>query len=367
MLFTEECCNMDMYYLYKGAAMYKDKPSPQFLTNFLNYKTSIKGCSELTGLNYYTDLKLFIRFLMRKNKLVPSDMPFEEIDIENAPPEIVKNATLETISEFLSFTKDERLNQANARMRKTVSIRQFYKYLDKTYGWYIDSRSPTTYLETPKIKKTLPKHLTIEQATDLLKSASDFATWADVRDYCILVFFLNCGMRLSELVKINVNDFRTTKNGGQDGTAFLKVLGKGNKERIIYLNRACVNAYEEYMKVRPSVLGEKALFISSQSKRISNRRVEQIIEKKLESSGLDNMGFSVHKLRHTAATLMYQNGVDVRVLKEVLGHTNLDTTQIYTHVADEQMKYAMSKNPLSEESVKVKNIVERKRGKKKSD
>ena len=161
----------------------------------------------------------------------------------------------------------------------------------------------------------------------------------------MITFFLNCGMRLSELVGINVNDYISTQEGGVQ-IHRIKVLGKGSKERIVYLNPACVSAYENYMKVRPETK-EKALFISKRLTRISNRRVEQIIDEKLKLSGLSGMGFSVHKLRHTAATLMYQNGVDVRALKEVLGHENLDTTQIYTHVANEQIRNAMNMNPLA--------------------
>lgn len=339
--------------------MFKSKPSPEFLTIFLNYLIVTKGRSELTVLNYYSDLRLFLRFLMQKNGIVKSDCPFDKIDIENCPAEIVESVTLSDITQFLSYIRLERKNDSKAVTRKGVAIRQFFKYLTTYYNWFED-KSPAANLELPKAKKTLPKHLTIEQATDLLKQSSEFKSWADVRDYTMIVFFLNCGMRLSELVGINTNSYISTKDGDGTPISYLKVLGKGNKERIIYLNYACVNAYEQYLSVRPSTQPtEKALFISSRLKRISNRRVEQIIDERLRLCGLDNMGFSVHKLRHTAATLMYQNGVDVRVLKEVLGHENLDTTQIYTHVANEQIQHAMEQNPLSGEIAVIRDITKK--------
>lgn len=227
------------------------------------------------------------------------------------------------------------------------------------------SVSPMANLELPSPKPALPKYLTLEQALEMLTHIS---TPAQKRDYCIAVFFLNCGMRLSELVGINMKDIRSTRDENGDTVYTLKVLGKGSKERIIYLNSACINAYNDYISpeitdtesraalgCRDMSAQTDALFISRRRTRISNRRVEQIIEECFKSCGLDNMGLSVHKLRHTAATLMYQNGVDVRVLKDVLGHENLNTTQIYTHVSNSQMKDAMKNNPLSNVKPKKKS------------
>ena len=316
---------------------------PAYLQEYLNYIETIKLRSALTVKNYYTDIKLFLRFLKVDARLADEN-DFDNITIEDVPESLVRNVTLNDLLAFLSYTSSERDNHAQARARKAVALRQFFKYLTVKKMWF--DVSPAQNLELPSPKKTLPKHLTIEQATELLRTCSDFKDWTDYRDYCIITFFLNCGMRLSELVGINVNDYISTKEGGAP-VHRIKVLGKGSKERIIYLNPACVSAYENYLSVRPDCK-EKALFISKRSKRISNRRVEQIIEEKLKLSGLSGMGFSVHKLRHTAATLMYQNGVDVRALKEVLGHENLDTTQIYTHVANEQIRNAMNMNPLAD-------------------
>ena len=315
---------------------------PAYLQEYLNYIETIKLRSRMTVKNYYTDIKLFLRFLKLNNGLADGQV-FGEIKIEDVSEELVKKVTLNDLLAFLSYTSSERENHAQARARKAVALRQFFKYLTVKKMWF--EVSPAQNLELPSPKKTLPKHLTIEQATELLKTCSDFKDWNDYRDYCMITFFLNCGMRLSELVGINVNDYISTQEGGVQ-IHRIKVLGKGSKERIVYLNPACVSAYENYMKVRPETK-EKALFISKRLTRISNRRVEQIIDEKLKLSGLSGMGFSVHKLRHTAATLMYQNGVDVRALKEVLGHENLDTTQIYTHVANEQIRNAMNMNPLA--------------------
>ena len=194
-------------------------------------------------------------------------------------------------------------------------------------------------MEVPKIKKSLPKYLTLEQSLELLNSIE---TGAPERDYCMITLFLNCGMRLSELVGINISDI-------QDNT--LRLIGKGNKERIIYINQACLDAIQNYLNVRnqqPGIKDKNALFLTRNGTRIGARRVEKIVEEVLRKAGMANQGFSVHKLRHTAATLMYQHGnVDIRILKDVLGHANLGTTEIYTHISNQQMESAMNQSPLS--------------------
>ena len=324
---------------------YKDD-SPQYLSDFLDYIAVIKGRSALTIKNYYSDLRLFLRYLKVNNDPALKNSDFSEITIFDVPDQLVKSVTLTDIMSFLHFSMEQRKNEQKARARKAVAIRRFFKFLTDNKQWF--EVSPAANLELPSPKNALPKHLSIDQANQLLAECSDIKDWTDSRDYCIITFFLNCGMRLSELVGISVNDYMKSKDiATGEEYYFIKVIGKGNKERIVYLNSACVSAYNAYIQLRPNIQGENALFISKHSKRISNRRVEQIIEEKLKSSGLAGMGFSVHKLRHTAATLMYQNGVDVRVLKEVLGHENLNTTQIYTHVSDIQIKHAMDNNPLA--------------------
>lgn len=323
---------------------YNDAPKPLF--EYLNYLSTIKFRSELTILNYYTDLKLFFRFLKRKHGLVDKDMDFSEINISDVTVELIQKVTLNDAMEFLHFTSKERGNNPKARARKAVSLRQFFKYLTDKKELFL--KSPMDKLELPSPKSALPKYLSLNECELLLNSLSAPETWSDYRDYCMIVWFLNCGMRLSELVGVNMNDVRKSVDFSTEGDVYLlKVLGKGDKERILYLNNACVIAWQNYLEHRPEIKHEKALFVSRNSKRISNRRVEQIIDNKIKLAGLDGKDISVHKLRHTAATLMYQNGVDVRVLKDVLGHQNLNTTQIYTHVANKQMQQAMNQNPLA--------------------
>jgi site-specific recombinase XerD len=324
---------------------YKDD-APSYLLEFLNYTATVKGRSENTIKSYYADIKQYFRFMKRKHGLA-SGVNFDEIKIADLPEDIIKNSGLNDALEFLHFISSERSNSAKSRARSAVALRQFYKYLTYYKAWF--SVSPLDRLEMPTLKKPLPKHLTYEQAVSLLEVE-------DVRDNCIITLFLNCGMRLSELVGLNTTD-RKQERDFESGELVhtLRVTGKGSKERVIYLNNACVASLDAYMSSRnelvdknKSLSREKALFLSKQHKRITDRRVQQIVGEALKKAGLDGMGFSTHKLRHTAATLMFQNGVDVRVLKEVLGHENLGTTQIYTHVANKQVKEAMQKNPLGD-------------------
>ena len=333
--------------------------APQSIRDFIYYEQIVKGRSELTVKNYFNDLRTFFRFYKIKNNRASEDN-FSEIDISDITDEDIKAVDLTLAQEFLVYMKTEKNNEQKARYRKAVSLRQFYKFLTNNKNMF--EVSPMANLELPSPKPALPKFLTLEQSLELLVNVD---TPDKKRDYCIITFFLNCGMRLSELVGINLNDIRETRDKDGNIVYTLKVLGKGSKERVVYLNDACVNAYKDYINPKITDAEERnaaglrdmsaptnALFLSKRRTRISNRRVQQIVEDCLKSSGLDNMGISVHKLRHTAATLMYQNGVDVRVLKDVLGHENLNTTQIYTHVSNSQMKDAMKQNPLS--SVKPK-------------
>ncbi len=336
--------------------------APQLLKDFIVYLQLVKNRSELTVLNYYTDLRSFLRFYkikLGRASTAPDD--FGKIDITDITEHEIKNVDLMLVQEFLIFTKTEKSNEHKARYRKAVALRQFFKFLTNNKGLF--DVNPLTNLELPSPKPALPKYLTLEQALEML---TNIDTPDQKRDYCIVVFLLNCGMRLSELVGINISDIRCTHDMDGNEVYSLKVLGKGSKERVIYLNNACVNAYMDY--IDPTVTNEEtrtkngnrplstndALFLSRRGTRISNRRVQQIVEQCFKSCGLDNMGLSVHKLRHTAATLMYQNGVDVRVLKDVLGHENLNTTQIYTHVSNAQMQSAMQNNPLSNISANKK-------------
>ena len=310
---------------------------PPIIRDFIVYLDVIKNKSALTIDEYASDLRLFFKFLKYYRGLVPSSVEFEEIDILDIDEEFVRSVTLNDAYAFLSYCKNERDNQEAARARKVSCLRTFFKYLEKQKQ--IISDNPMEVLDSPRLKKSLPKYLTLEESIKLLKSVD--GKYKE-RDYCILVFFLNCGLRLSELVSLNYTDIR------DDHT--LRVTGKGNKERTIYLNDACLDAYAHYMAVRPvdgvAAVDRNALFLSSRNKRISPKTVQHIVYTYLEKCGLE--GYSVHKLRHTAATLMYQHGnVDVLVLKDILGHENLGTTEIYTHIIDEQLKKASEANPLA--------------------
>ena len=313
---------------------------PEFIRNFLTYNETIKGKSSNSVEQYYSDLRTFFRYMLLVRGKAPQGIPFNKIDISGADMELVRSVTLPDLYGFMVYCKDELHNNTATRARKTSTLRLFFKYMS-VQTHQIES-NPAELLDSPKIKQSLPKHLTLEDSLELLNSV-DGAN--ERRDYCILTLFLNCGLRLSELCGLNLSDISS------DGT--MTVTGKGNKERSVYLNESCKAAIKRYLEVRPHeglpADSKNALFISRNHKRISPRTVEHIVTSYIKKAGLDGKGLSTHKLRHTAATLMYQHGhVDIRVLKDILGHANLGTTQIYTHVSDTQIKAAIDANPLSE-------------------
>ena len=312
--------------------------SPAVLKEFLGYMETIKGKSPKTVQEYFFDLRTFFRFMKLKRSMVPDNLSFDEIPISDIDIPFLQTVTLTDVYEFMNYVSTERENKSAARARKSSSLRVFFRYLtNKTHQL---SENPVQELETPKQKKSLPKYLTLEQSLELLNAVD--GPYQE-RDYCILTLFLNCGLRLAELVGLNLNDIRP------DHT--MRVVGKGNKERLVYLNSACQEAIDRYLKVRPnptSYADKKALFISHLNKRLGRQAVQNIDQKYLKRIGLDGQGYSTHKLRHTAATLMYQHGdVDIRVLKDILGHQNLGTTEIYTHLSSQQMEQAAAANPLS--------------------
>ncbi len=326
---------------------YTNSPDvPPLLKEFLQHIYAIKNKSELTVEEYCIDNMIFLRFLKQNKGLAPSSAELSEIDVSDVDIDFLRKITLSDAYQFLSYCKDVRNNDAAARARKVSAIRAFFKYLHVQK--MLISENPMENLETPKQKKSKPKYLTLEESLKLLESVDGENK---ERDYCILVLFLNCGLRLSELVSINYRDIRDNNT--------LYITGKGNKERTIYLNKACLDAIKSYMAVRPvdGVKDKDALFLSKRLQRISPKTVQHIVYENLEKAGLGDRGLSVHKLRHTAATLMYQYGnVDVLVLKDILGHENLGTTEIYTHIVDEQLKNAVDNNPLANVSRKKGNI-----------
>lgn len=311
---------------------------PKPVQDYLFYLLSIKEKSKLTVQGYALDIQMFLRYMKIRRRLVSADTDFHSIDISDVDIDFLRSVNLDDAHAFLTYCYMERGNDSAARARKVVSLKRFYRYLAIDPDKYGFERNPLQELESPKIKRSLPKYLTLEQSLDLLGCVDGKNR---ERDYCILALFLNCGLRISELVSLNLTDIR------RDDT--LRVLGKGNKERTVYLNPTCLAAIRRYLQVRPAdgVVDRNALFISRNRRRISVRAVQDVVQKFLQKAGLDGQGYSAHKLRHTAATLMYQHGdVDVLLLKEILGHENLATTEIYTHVVDSQVREAMQSNPL---------------------
>lgn len=325
------------------AVRFQDESFP-ILKEYLYYQQTIRQKSPKTVDEYFLDLRTFFRFMKLNRKLVPADADFESITIDDIDLPFLKKIDLTDAYEYMNYLQRERNNNPSSRSRKCSSLKGFFKFITQKKH-YLD-KDPMEELETPKQKKALPKYLTLEQSIELLNAIDGDNR---ERDYAIITLFLNCGLRVSEMAGLNYTDIRT------DNT--IRVLGKGNKERIIYLNSACTTAINDYMRVRPvdDVKDKTALFISRNHRRMSVKTIQAMVYKYLEKIGLSAQGYSCHKLRHTAATLMYQHGgVDVRVLKEVLGHENLGTTEIYTHLSNEQMKNAAESNPLAKVASKKK-------------
>ena len=309
--------------------------APPILRDFLVYHETIQGHSRRTVDEYYLDLRNFFRFLKQDKNLVPKGISLDDISIADADLSLVRDVTLTDIYSYMNYLSRERGLNNTSRARKVATIRSFYKYL--TNKAKLLESNPVQDLDSPRLKKTLPKYLNLEESLDLLNSVDGKNS---SRDYCILTLFLNCGLRISELVGLNKTDVR----GDQ-----LRVLGKGNKERMLYLNDACQRALEDWITERDSLtlVDQNALFVTLQNRRrISTAAVHKLVKKHLAAAGLDSTQYSSHKLRHTAATLMLQNGVDVRTLQEVLGHDHLNTTQIYTHVDNDDLRTAAKANPL---------------------
>lgn len=320
--------------------------SPQILRDFLIYHETIRGHSKATVNEYYLDLRNFLRYLKISRGLVPRDSELDTIDILDIDAEFLRKVTLIEVYEYLAYLSRDRVKNRNAeevqyglsastRARKIAAIRSFFKYL--TSKAHILDENPLADLDSPKIPKTLPTYLTLEESKRLLSAVEGKNK---ERDYCILCLFLNCGLRISEIVGLNLSDLQTDH---------LRIFGKGSKERIVYLNDACLDAIADYLVVRSNIaaVDRNAFFLSNRRSRMSTDAVHAMVKKTLKQAGLDPEKYSAHKLRHTAATLMLNNGVDVRTLQEVLGHENLNTTQIYTHVDNSGLRVAAAANPLA--------------------
>lgn len=327
--------------------------APPILRDFLSYHETIKAHSQKTVDEYFLDLRNFFRYLKQVRDPSLRECELNEISIMDVGLDLVSSVTLTDIYGYMSYLSRDRVLHQNSdrsgyglnaasRARKIATIRSFYNYLTKKV--HLMQENPVKDLDSPKLKKTLPKYLTLEESIQLL-SAVDGQNRE--RDYCILTIFLNCGLRISELCALNTTDIQ------EDA---LRVLGKGNKVRIVYLNDACKQALDAYLAVRRPIVGRDrdALFLSSRNGRVSRSTVHALVKKHLGEAGLDPAQYSSHKLRHTAATLMLQNGVDVKAVQEVLGHEHLNTTEIYTHIDNEALRVAAKANPLSRIAVPKK-------------
>ena len=328
--------------------------APPILRDFLAYHETVKAHSKQTVDEYFLDLRNFFRYLKQTQDSSLSGLALDEIDISDINLDFVAKVTLTDIYGYMTYLSRDRVQHQNSqtsdyglnassRARKLATIRSFYNYL--TNKVHLIRENPVKDIDSPKLKKTLPKYLTLDQSVELLDCVDGKN---QERDYCILTLFLNCGLRISELVGLNLRDIQ-----GES----IRVLGKGNKVRILYLNDACQDALSRYLAVRRPITGRdaNALFLSSRNERISRSTVHAMVKKRLAAAGIDESEYSSHKLRHTAATLMLQNGVDVRAVQEVLGHDHLNTTQIYTHIDNESLRVAAKANPLSHMKNKKKH------------
>lgn len=322
--------------------MISREDNPDFLNSFLDYSITILNKSPNSIKEYNYDLANFLKFISAHYRL-SEEKDFKEIKINDMDISVMNKVTLEDIHAYISYMARDLKSSPATRARKISSIRIFFKYL-ASKAKLIDT-NPAQDLETPKLGKRIPKYLTLDDSKKLLEVTLNKDNRNNIRDYAIITLFLNCGMRLSELVNINIKDINFSD-------AKMTVIGKGNKERTIFLNKSCLKALTDYLSIRPHDAikfdSRDALFLSERKERISNRTVQQIVKNELQKAGLDTNKYSTHKLRHTAATLMYQYGnVDIRALQELLGHESISTTEIYTHVNDERVRDAVENNPLA--------------------
>lgn len=314
--------------------------NPIILEDYLNYMETIKGVSPNTVKEYFFDLRIFFRFIKVRHKLVDPKDCFDEIDISDIDLDLIKKINIQDFHSYISYVDKERDNGNSTKSRKVASLKSFFNYLYSKVN--LIDKNPAENLETPKTHTRHPVYLKLDEAELLLDTILENKNEEfRKRDYAIVMLFLNCGLRLSELSSINVDKIRNNDS--------LDIIGKGNKERTIFLNEACMLAIEDYLSVRPKDVNDReAMFISREKNRMSNRAIQHMVDKYLKKAGFDTSIYSTHKLRHTAATLMYKHGnVDIRALQEILGHESVSTTQIYTHIDNDRLREAVKSNPLS--------------------
>lgn len=326
--------------------------NPDYLNAFLDYSLVTLNKSPNSVREYNYDLANFLRFIKQRYcTLTEDENEFKKIVYKDVSFDVIKKVKLSDIRYYLSTLRTTENCKATTIARKSSTIRVFFHYLTCKDEEFKLDKDPSADLENPKLERRLPKYLSLEDSQKLLSSAQEISTNDRKnrnleRDFAIITLFLNCGMRLSELVGINIKDIDFSENK-------MTVIGKGNKERTIYLNNACMKALNSYLRVRPTDVtkleDKDALFLSERHERIANRTVQYVVKEELKKAGIDSKKYSVHKLRHTAATLMYQYGdVDIRALQVLLGHDSISTTEIYTHVSNDQVRSAVENNPLAD-------------------
>ena len=313
---------------------------PILLQDYLNYMLTIKGRSMLTVKEYYYDLKRFLKYIIMRKNLFGYNLNsnIDLIPISNIKKHDIKDIDITDLHAYISYCDNNFSDSTKTKARKISSIKSFFNYLYNTVE--LINKNPAEKMELPKLQKRNPIYLTLNESEKLLHAIkSEQNDFNRARDLCIILIFLTCGLRISELTGINIDSIKEDK---------LSVIGKGNKERIVFLNDNCLYAIKKYLELRPISKNTNALFLSMQKRRISNRTIQLRLKKYIKISGLDPKLYTPHKLRHTAATLMYKYGnVDIRTIQSILGHTSVATTQIYTHLDDEDIKLGISKNPIS--------------------
>lgn len=323
------------------------KQSPEFLSNYLKYKRYIDFGAQTTTDETFFDLRTLFRYvklyLYDKNKLVNiTKEEFKKIDITDVTIEDLEKMNQNDLQNYLFFLDSTLENVSKTRNRKLASMKRLYEYLETNN---LINVNPTKWMQSATIEKRQPKYLDLKESKQLLANTINSDSRYKIRNYAIICIFLNCSLRLSELVGINLTDLKID-NSEQS----LRVTGKGNKQRILYLNSAVCEAINTYLKVRPpldkSNKDYNALFLSSREKRISQRSVQDIIKSELkelmESKGKESAKYHTHTLRHSCATLLYNEAnVDIFVLKRILGHESLVATEVYTHVSDKKLREFM--------------------------
>lgn len=306
---------------------------PKRVDDFVSYLKNIKEQSPNTIINYTYDLTLLFKYLVGRDQNVEN---YDNVEIGFVDDNFIRSITLSDLYDFLNYVEVDRNNSAYAKTRKVATLKSFFKFLNIKIK--IINENPTLELETPKIKKRLPVYLTLDQSKKVLESMNKGKKYYS-RDYCIFVLFLNCGMRLSELCNIKLKDIKEDT---------ITIIGKGDKERTVYLNEECIKAINNYLKDRKELNNyDEYLFLSKRKTKITARAVEDLVKKHIENAGFRDKKYTPHKLRHSAATMYLKEGVDIRFIQEILGHENISTTEIYTHVDDEELRRIVNNSPLS--------------------